>query len=217
MLLLYFLIFLPDLSQSANLVEKRLIKSDNGKTFTCFYTINYNGRGVVNKKKTSVTCQPNENGGETVQVFDLQDLGKVSLRHTVKKGKDAVLESSPYTAPEPVVTSINCSCMVPFPTEMMSSRKEMMSSRKEMMSSRKENQNRQSLGTGALLESLPDLVTNPFVQRMVRQVLQQLVDQFLASGAPYEIIGQVSSRVGLPNPGLDGLHQRKKPLNADIR
>ena len=191
MLLLYFLIFLPDLSQSANLVEKRLIKSDNGKTFTCFYTINYNGRGVVNKKKTSVTCQPNENGGETVQVFDLQDLGKVSLRHTVKKGKDAVLESSPYTAPEPVVTSINCSCMVPFPTEMMSSRK-------EMMSSRKENQNRQSLGTGALLESLPDLVTNPFVQRMVRQVLQQLVDQFLASGAPYEIIGQVSSRRWTP-------------------
>ena len=128
----------------------------------------------------------------------------------MKKGKDAVLESSPYTAPEPVVTSINCSCMVPFPTEMMSSRK-------EMMSSRKENQNRQSLGTGALLESLPDLVTNPFVQRMVRQVLQQVVDQFLANGAPYEIIGQVSSRVGLPNPGLDGLHQRKKPLNADIR
>ena len=187
MLLLYFLIFLPGLSHSANLVEKRLIKSDNGKTFTCFYTINYNARGVVNKKKTSVTCQPNENGGETVQVFDLQDLGKVSLRHTVKKGKDVVLESSPYTAPEPVVTSINCSCMVPFPTEMMSSRK-------EMMSSRKENQNRQSLGTGALLESLPDLVTNPFVQRMVRQVLQQLVDQFLASGAPYEIIGQVRSR-----------------------
>ena len=187
MLLLYFLIFLPGLSHSANLVEKRLIKSDNGKTFTCFYTINYNGRGVVNKKKTSVTCQPNENGGETVQVFDLQDLGKVSLRHTVKKGKDVVLESSPYTAPEPVVTSINCSCMVPFPTEMMSSRK-------EMMSSRKENQNRQSLGTGALLESLPDLVTNPFVQRMVRQVLQQMVDQFLASEAPYEIIGQVRSR-----------------------
>ena len=180
MLLLYFLIFVPGLSHSANLVEKRLIKSDNGKTFTCFYTINYNGRGVVNKKKTSVTCQPNENGGETVQVFDLQDLGKVSLRHTVKKGKDVVLESSPYTAPEPVVTSINCSCMVPFPTEMMSSRKE--------------NQNRQSLGTGALLESLPDLVTNPFVQRMVRQVLQQLVDQFLASEAPYEIIGQVRSR-----------------------
>ena len=115
MLLLYFLIFLPDLSQSANLVEKRLIRSDNGKTFTCFYTINYNARGVVNKKKTSVTCQPNENGGETVQVFDLQDLGKVSLRHTVKKGKDAVLESSPYTAPEPVVTSINCSCMVVYP------------------------------------------------------------------------------------------------------
>merc|ERR1711910_130815 len=79
--------------------------------------INYNAR-EVNKKKSSVTCDPNENGGTAIEVFDLPDVGKISLKHSVKEGKDRIQDFSPYTEPASAVMPMNCSCKVPFPTEM---------------------------------------------------------------------------------------------------
>jgi len=114
-ILLLFL--LAGVSHTAKLVEQREIKTSSGNTFNCFYTINYNARGV-NKKKSSVTCDPNENGGTAIEVFDLPDVGKISLKHSVKEGKDKIQDFSPYTEPASAVMPMNCSCKVPFPTEM---------------------------------------------------------------------------------------------------
>merc|ERR1711936_320094 len=121
------LLLLAGVSHTAKLVEQREIKTSSGNTFNCFYTINYNARGV-NKKKSSVTCDPNENGGTAIEVFDLPDVGKISLKHSVKKGKDKIQDFSPYTEPASAVMPMNCSCKVPFPTEMT----EMMSSSRMM-------------------------------------------------------------------------------------
>ena len=77
-------------------------------------------QGAVNKKKTSVTCDPNKNGGTAIEVFDLAKVGKISLKHSVKKGKEVVQDFSPYSAPDTSsAMPMNCSCKVPFPTEMM--------------------------------------------------------------------------------------------------
>merc|ERR1711936_1096630 len=111
------LLLLAGVSHTAKLVEQREIKTSSGNTFNCFYTINYNARGV-NKKKSSVTCDPNENGGTAIEVFDLPDVGKISLKHSVKEGKDKIQDFSPYTEPASAVMPMNCSCKVPFPTEM---------------------------------------------------------------------------------------------------
>merc|ERR1719492_656767 len=121
MVQLWFLACLLGLASSLKHVEQREIKTSDGKTFNCFYTINYNGKGVVNKKKTTVTCDPNKNGGTAIEVFDLPKVGKISLKHSVKKGNEVVQDFSPYT-PAPSSSSVmplNCSCKVPFPTEMM--------------------------------------------------------------------------------------------------
>jgi len=115
----FFLVFLAGISQGAKLVEQREIKTSSGKTFNCFYTINYNNKGVVNKKKSKVECDPDETGGTAIEVFDLPDVGKISLKHSVKKGKDAVQDYSPYSKPASSVMPLNCSCKVPFPMEMM--------------------------------------------------------------------------------------------------
>jgi len=74
---------------------------------------------VVNKKKTTVSCDPDKNGGTAIEVFDLAKVGKISLKHSVKKGKDAVQDYSPYSKPASSVMPLNCSCKVPFPMEMM--------------------------------------------------------------------------------------------------
>ena len=119
MFCVFFLLFLVGVSNSAKLVEQREIKTSSGKTFNCFYTINYNNKGAVNKKKSKVECDPDETGGTAIEVFDLPDVGKISLKHSVKKGKDAVQDYSPYTEPASAVMPMNCSCKVPFPMEMM--------------------------------------------------------------------------------------------------
>jgi len=115
----FFLVFLAGVSHGAKLVEQREIKTSSGSTFNCFYTINYNNKGVVNKKKSKVECDPDETGGTAIEVFDLPDVGKISLKHSVKKGKDAVQDYSPYSEPASSVMPLNCSCKVPFPMEMM--------------------------------------------------------------------------------------------------
>jgi len=119
MIRLWFLVFLLGVCHSAKLVEQREVKTSSGKTFNCFYTINYKTNGKVDKKKSSVTCDPNETGGTAIEVFDLPNVGKISLKHSVKKGKEVIQDFSPYTEPSSSVMPMNCSCKVPFPTEMM--------------------------------------------------------------------------------------------------
>merc|ERR1712119_115763 len=120
MVQLWLLALLLGVTSSLKHLEQREIKTSDGQIFNCFYTINYNAKGVVNKKKTTVTCNPNKNGGTAIEVFDLAKVGKISLKHSVKKGKEVVQDFSPYTAPSTSsVMPMNCSCKVPFPTEMM--------------------------------------------------------------------------------------------------
>merc|ERR1712241_505010 len=120
MVQLWLLALLLGVTSSLKHLEQREIKTSDGQIFNCFYTINYNAKGVVNKKKTTVTCDPNKNGGTAIEVFDLAKVGKISLKHSVKKGKEVVQDFSPYTAPSTSpVMPLNCSCKVPFPTEMM--------------------------------------------------------------------------------------------------
>jgi len=120
MIQLWLLPLLLSLANSLKHVEQREIKTSEGQVFNCFYTINYSAKGAVNKKKTSVTCDPNKNGGTAIEVFDLPNVGKISLKHSVKKGKEVVQDFSPYSAPDTSsVRPMNCSCKVPFPTEMM--------------------------------------------------------------------------------------------------
>merc|ERR1712119_192658 len=120
MVQLWLLALLLGVTSSLKHLEQREIKTSDGQIFNCFYTINYNAKGVVNKKKTTVTCDPNKNGGTAIEVFDLAKVGKISLKHSVKKGKEVVQDFSPYTAPSTSsVMPMNCSCKVPFPTEMM--------------------------------------------------------------------------------------------------
>jgi len=119
MIRLWFLVFLLGVCHSAKLVEQREVKTSSGKTFNCFYTINYKSNGKVDKKKSSVTCDPNETGGTAIEVFDLPNVGKISLKHSVKKGKEVIQDFSPYTEPSSSVMPMNCSCKVPFPTDMM--------------------------------------------------------------------------------------------------
>ena len=75
-ILLLFL--LAGVSHTAKLVEQREIKTSSGNIFNCFYTINYNARGV-NKKKSSVTCDPNENGGTAIEEIDQSFANKTFL------------------------------------------------------------------------------------------------------------------------------------------
>ena len=59
-------------------VDRRDVQSSTGDYFSCFYTINYNARGV-NKKKSSVTCDPNENGGTAIEEIDQSFANKTFL------------------------------------------------------------------------------------------------------------------------------------------
>ena len=45
-------------------------------------------------------------------MFDLPDVGKISLKHSVKEGKDKIQDFSPYTEPASAVMPMNCSCKV---------------------------------------------------------------------------------------------------------
>jgi len=119
MIRLWFLVFLLGVSYGLKHLEQREIKTSNGKTFTCFYTITYKATGQIDKKKTKIECDPNDNGKTAIEVFDLPDLGKVSVKHNVNKGKGKVQDFSPFTESDTSVMPMNCSCKVPFPTEMM--------------------------------------------------------------------------------------------------
>ena len=100
-------------------VVRRDVQSSRGDFFSCFYTINYNAKGVVSTKKTSVLCDPDTEGGNTVQVFDLPKVGPISIKHSIKAGKDVVKKAEPFTGASSTVQPMNCSCKASFPHELM--------------------------------------------------------------------------------------------------
>ena len=100
-------------------VDRRVVQSKSGDYFSCFYTINYNSKGVVSTKKTSVLCDPDTDGGNAVQVFDLPKVGPTSIKHSIKAGKDTVKKAEAYTEVPSTVQPMNCSCRASFPHELM--------------------------------------------------------------------------------------------------
>merc|ERR1719219_533072 len=107
------------LTSSLKYVDRRVVQSKSGDYFSCFYTINYNSRGVVSTKKTSVLCHPDTDGGNAVQVFDLPKVGPTSIKHSIKAGKDTVKKAEAYTEVPSTVQPMNCSCRASFPHELM--------------------------------------------------------------------------------------------------
>ena len=100
-------------------VVRRDVQSSRGDFFSCFYTINYNAKGVVSTKKSSVLCDPDTEGGNAVQVFDLPKVGPTSIKHSIKAGKDVVKKAEPFTGASSTVQPMNCSCKASFPHELM--------------------------------------------------------------------------------------------------
>jgi len=113
MLRLLPLVFLIGVSYGLKYIEERDVKTSSGKVFTCFYTIQYNGKGVVSTKKSSVSCTPGENGGSAMPVFDLPGVGPTAIKHNIKKGKCSVQEYSAHSAPVKQEMPMNCSCKLP--------------------------------------------------------------------------------------------------------
>ena len=113
MLRLLPLVFLIGVSYGLKYIEERDVKTSSGKVFTCFYTIQYNAKGVVSTKKSSVSCTPAENGGSAMPVFDLPGVGPTAIKHNIKKGKCSVQEYSAHSAPVKPEMPMNCSCKLP--------------------------------------------------------------------------------------------------------
>merc|ERR1712062_28270 len=121
MMRLWLAVFLVGISCGLKYIEERNVTTSSGKTVNCFYTIQYNAKGVVSTKKSSVTCTPDKNGGFAMPVFDLPGVGPTSVKHSVKKGKDSVQDFSPHAGPSNAATPMNCSCRVPLSLDMMGS------------------------------------------------------------------------------------------------
>jgi len=93
-------------------VDKRNVTTTLGKQYSCFYTIVYNATFVV-KKKSSIVCTPNTNGGLVVEDFDLPGHGPIRLQHNVRKGKEQIKHVQPVDSMSVEMVPMNCSCSVP--------------------------------------------------------------------------------------------------------
>jgi len=93
-------------------VDKRNVTTTLGKQYSCFYTIVYNATFVV-KKKSSIVCTPNTNGGLVVEDFDLPGHGPIRLQHNVRKGKEQIKHVQPVDSMSMEMVPMNCSCSVP--------------------------------------------------------------------------------------------------------
>ena len=95
--------------------------ASSGDQFSCFYTIQYSAKGVVSTKKTSVICDPDLDGGNAEEVFDLPKVGPTSIKHSIKKGKESVKKASAYSesSSSSMVLPMNCSCKADFPHQLM--------------------------------------------------------------------------------------------------
>merc|ERR1712168_1756184 len=83
--------------------ETRDITDSAGTTFSCLYTIVYDpSRKVVYRKKSSVECDPDTNGKQTVEEIIIAEAGmSVAVTYQPRKGKTGIKKTvvSDYTAP----------------------------------------------------------------------------------------------------------------------
>merc|ERR1712168_39939 len=83
--------------------ETRDITDSAGTTFSCLYTIVYDpSRKVVYRKKSSVQCDPDTNGKQTVEEIIIAEAGmSVAVTYQPRKGKTGIKKTvvSDYTAP----------------------------------------------------------------------------------------------------------------------
>merc|ERR1711962_1928818 len=88
--------------------ETRDIVDPAGNTFTCLYSLTYDAdRQVVFRKQSSVQCEPNTNGKQTVEYIVIEAIGKnVSVTHQSRKNKTGIkkIVLSDYVPP-PTTTS----------------------------------------------------------------------------------------------------------------
>ena len=60
-----------------------------GKTYLCFFTLTTTDVGI-NKKKSSVDCRPNNNGGVGIEKFYIPELGYVQVDIKIAKSGDKI-------------------------------------------------------------------------------------------------------------------------------
>jgi len=72
--------------------ETREIVDPAGTTFTCLYSLAYDAaRKVVFRKQSSVQCEPNTNGKQTVEDLVIEAIGKtVSVTYQPRKNKTGI-------------------------------------------------------------------------------------------------------------------------------
>jgi len=121
MITIFGLLLLLGISSSLKYVERRTVLASSGDQFSCFYTIQYSSKGVVSTKKTSVICDPDLDGGNVEEVFDLPKVGPTSIKHSIKKGKESIKKASAYSgsSSSSMVLPMNCSCKADFPHQLM--------------------------------------------------------------------------------------------------
>merc|ERR1712227_461225 len=86
-----------------------------------FYTITYTAT-ALNKKKSTVVCNPNTNGGVAIERFYIPDFGYVQVDSKIVKGKDKVTTLTKVEEPpasESAGGLLGCSCRMPNPMMMM--------------------------------------------------------------------------------------------------
>merc|ERR1712210_93713 len=108
-------IFLLLLSSFANVnaletfTETREVVDPAGTTFTCLYSLTYDAdRKVVFRKQSSVQCEPNTNGKQTLETLVIEAIGKtVSVTYQPRKDKTGIkkIVLAEYVPPAPPTTT----------------------------------------------------------------------------------------------------------------
>merc|ERR1719348_370269 len=103
MKLLFFVFVLASAAALETYTETRDITDSAGNTFSCLYTIVYDpSRKVVYRKQSSVQCDPDTNGKQTVEDIIIAEAGmSVAVTYQPRKGKTGIKKTvvSDYTAP----------------------------------------------------------------------------------------------------------------------
>jgi len=102
----------------AKYTETVKVTDSKGGKFSCAYTITYTESAGPNKKKSSVVCKPNKNGGNVDTVISIPGYGDVQVKHAIKKNKKTIssvakvetTETTPAPPSEGESFNKTCSC-----------------------------------------------------------------------------------------------------------
>merc|ERR1719309_1247131 len=179
------LLLSPSLVLGATYTETREVVDSDGKTFECAYTVFYTAKGVVNTA-----------GKPVEQTFIIEEIGQsVTLKHSIKKGKEKITGISKEEYVPPTTTSappaegaMDCTCKMPTDNQagLFSA----------VRSSVPTALNRQLLG-GGLLSNLAGAAATPsndLVTQMATQMVQQQIDDFINNGGAEAAITQLVER-----------------------